>query len=81
MNSNLHSNEQILTAVILIVLFLGAVVSFIMWLKTFLDRRMYLKSQMIFSRDEEEYEEYINWKTRLRKLYLQSIPFFGWFFK
>ena len=81
MNSNLHSNEQILTAVILIVLFLGVVVSFIMWLKTFLEKREYLKNQMIFSRDEEEYEEYIYWKTRLRKLYLQSIPFFGWFFK
>ena len=78
MNSNLHSNEQILTAVILIVLFLGVVVSFIMWLKTFLEKREYLKNQMIFSRDEEEYT---HWETRLRKLYLQSIPFFGWFFK
>lgn len=77
MNSNLYSNEQIIIALILTVLLIGIIISFLMWLKTFYEKREYIKSEMEYAVGEER----LYWKKKLRRLYLRSIPVFGRFFE
>ena len=77
MNRNFHSNEQIIIALIFTVLLIGIIIGFLMWLKTFCEKREYIKSEMEYAVGEEQ----LYWEEKLKRLYLKSIPFFGRFIK
>ncbi len=71
------SSEQVLISAILTVLFIGIIVGFLVWLKTFLEKRAYIKNEMDYAHGEE----LVFWEEKLKKLYLKSIPIIGRFIK
>ena len=73
----MHSNEQIIISLILTILLVGMIVGFLVWLKTFFEKRAYIKNEMEYARGEE----LDFWEEKLKRLYLRSIPVFGRFIK
>lgn len=73
----MHSNEQILISAILTILFIGIIISFLVWLKTLVEKTEYIKSEMEHTSGEER----VFWEEKLKKIYLKSIPVIGKFIK